>query len=150
MQSKLLYENDGLRTFAVILETGDEVMSCLQEFAGNERLNAAQFSAIGAFSRAVLGYFEWETREYRRIPVTDQVEVASLNGDVAIAPDGTRAVHMHAVLGQRDGRALAGHLLEAQVRPTLEVVLTELPAHLCKRHDPESGLALIRPAQPEG
>ncbi len=150
MQSKLLYENQGLRTFAVILETGDEVMSCLQQFAEAEHLNAAQFSAIGAFARATLGYFEWETREYRRIPVPDQVEVASLNGDVAIAPDGGRALHMHAVLGQRDGRALAGHLLEAHVRPTLEVVLTELPAHLCKRHDPESGLALIRPARPQG
>lgn len=146
MQSKLLYENEGLRTFAVILETGDEVMSSLASFAEAERLNAAQFSAIGAFSRAVLGYFEWEAGKYKRIPVPDQVEVASLNGDVAIAPDGSRAVHIHTVLGQRDGRALAGHLLEAHVRPTLEVVLTELPAHLCKRHDPESGLALIRPA----
>lgn len=145
MQSKLLYENEGLRTFAVILETGDEVLACLKVFAEAERLNAAQFSAIGAFSRAVLGYFDWEARDYRRIPVPDQVEVASLNGDVAIAPDGARALHMHTVLGQRDGRALAGHLLEAHVRPTLEVVLTELPAHLCKRHDPESGLALIRP-----
>jgi len=146
MQSKLLYENDGLRSFAVILETGDEVMASLTSFAEAERLNAAQFSAIGAFSGAVIGYFEWEKRAYKRIPVTDQVEVASLNGDVAIAPDGSRALHMHAVLGQRDGRALAGHLLEAHVRPTLEVVLTELPAHLCKRHDPASGLALIRPA----
>lgn len=146
MQTKLLYESDGLRTFAVILETGEEVMASLTSFAESERLNAAQFSAIGAFSDAVLGYFEWEKRDYKRIPVRDQVEVASLNGDVAIAPDGARALHMHTVLGQRDGRALAGHLLQAHVRPTLEVVLTELPAHLCKRHDPESGLALIRPA----
>jgi hypothetical protein len=34
---------------------------------------------------------------------------------------------------------------EAHVRPTLEVILTEPPAHLVKAHDPESGLALIRP-----
>jgi predicted DNA-binding protein with PD1-like motif len=33
---------------------------------------------------------------------------------------------------------------EAHGRPTLEVILTESPAHLYKRHDPESGLALIR------
>ena len=39
---------------------------------------------------------------------------------------------------------LAGHLGEAHVRPTLEVILTENPAHLRKRHDHESGLALIR------
>jgi predicted DNA-binding protein with PD1-like motif len=40
---------------------------------------------------------------------------------------------------------MGGHLLEAHVRPTLEVVLTESPRHLHKRKDPESGLALIVP-----
>ena len=74
-----------------------------------------------------------------------QVIFASLTGDVALAPDGKPALHVHAVLGRRDGTALAGHLTEARVRPTLEVVLTEQPAHLRKRYDPESGLALIRP-----
>ncbi len=39
---------------------------------------------------------------------------------------------------------MAGHLGKAHVRPTLEVIVTESPAHLRKRHDPESGLALIR------
>jgi predicted DNA-binding protein with PD1-like motif len=29
------------------------------------------------------------------------------------------------------------------VRPTLEIIITESPAHLCKVKDAESGLALI-------
>ena len=144
MRSKIL--NDGeLRTFALIFETGDEVMSCLQGFAEREKLAAAQFSAIGAFSDAVLQYFDWEKKAYQPNPVREQVEVASLTGDVALAPDGKRALHVHTVLGKRDGSALAGHLKEAHVRPTLEVVLTEQPAYLQERHDPQSGLALIRP-----
>jgi predicted DNA-binding protein with PD1-like motif len=49
------------------------------------------------------------------------------------------------VLGKRDATALGGHLLEARVRPTLELVLVESPAHLRKEHDPESGLALVAP-----
>jgi predicted DNA-binding protein with PD1-like motif len=48
------------------------------------------------------------------------------------------------VLGRRDLSALAGHLVEAHLRPTLKLVVTDLPANLCKRLDPESGLALIR------
>jgi len=43
----------------------------------------------------------------------------------------------------RDGAALAGHLHEDQVRPTLEIIITESPAHLCKVKDAESGLPLI-------
>jgi predicted DNA-binding protein with PD1-like motif len=34
-------------------------------------------------------------------------------------------------------------LIEGKVRPTLEVVLVESPAHMRKHHDRESGLALI-------
>jgi predicted DNA-binding protein with PD1-like motif len=146
MQSKLLHENDGQRTFAVVLETGDEVMACLQAFADREKLSAAQITAIGALSDVVLAYFDWQTKQYQKIPVREQVEVASMIGDVALAPDGKRALHIHLVVGRSDGSAMAGHLAEAHVRPTLEVVLTEQPAHLRKVHDPESGLALIRPA----
>jgi uncharacterized protein len=145
MQSSLLAETDGQRTFALVLETGDEVMAVLRDFAGQENLSAASFSAIGAFREATLAYFDWDEKTYRPIPVREQVEVASLNGDVALAPDGSPAVHVHAVLGRSDGTALAGHLKEAFVRPTLEIVLIESPAHLRKKIDPASGLALIRP-----
>ncbi|WP_265517434.1 PPC domain-containing DNA-binding protein [Nitratireductor luteus] len=145
MQSRILAENNGQRTYALVLETGDEVMACLKDFAEREDLSAAGFSAIGAFSSAVITYFDWEKKDYLSNPVDEQVEVASLNGDVALAPDGSRAIHIHTVLGKRDGTALAGHLAEAHVRPTLEIILTESPVHLQKRFDPESGLVLIRP-----
>jgi predicted DNA-binding protein with PD1-like motif len=143
MQSKLLHEADGKRTFAVILQNGDEAMRCLQDFAGKERLGGAQVTAIGALSGAKLAFFDWETKQYRPIPVEEQVEVASLIGDIAVGPDGKPSVHVHAVLGRRDGTALAGHLQAGYVRPTLEIIITESPAHLCKVKDAESGLALI-------
>jgi predicted DNA-binding protein with PD1-like motif len=147
MQSTLLHHSQGQRTFALVFETGDEVMGTLKRFAERERISAAQITAIGAFSDAVLAYFDWDAKDYRDIPVNEQVEVASLIGDVALAPSGEPAVHIHLVLGRHDASALAGHLRKAHVRPTLEVVLTESPAHLRKRHDPESGLALIRMAR---
>lgn len=143
MQSKLIHEADGQRTYAIVLDAGEEVMGSLRAFAGQERLTAAQITAIGALSDARLQYFDWESKEYLPIPVREQVEVASLVGDVALSPDGKPAIHAHIVLGRRDGSAVAGHLAEAHVRPTLEIILTESPAHLHKRHDPRSGLALI-------
>jgi predicted DNA-binding protein with PD1-like motif len=143
MQSKLLHDAHGQRTFAVILSTGDEVMTSLKQFVMQQKITAAQISAIGALSDAVLLYFDWDKKDYMKIPVHEQVEVASLLGDVAEA-DGKPALHLHIVVGRRDGHAMAGHLGEAHVRPTLEVIITESPVHLRKRHDPESGLALIR------
>jgi predicted DNA-binding protein with PD1-like motif len=145
VQSKLLHEENGKRTFAVILQKGDEAMRCLQDFALKERLGGAQITAIGALSSAKLAYFDWESKRYQPIPVNEQVEVASLVGDVAVGPDGKPSVHAHAVLGRRDGTAMAGHLQEGHVRPTLEIIITESPVHLCKVKDAESGLALISP-----
>ena len=49
-------------------------------------------------------YFDWEKKDYVRIPVPEQVEVASLIGDVAEGPDGKPSIHVHLVVGKRDGR----------------------------------------------
>lgn len=142
MRSKILNEA-GERSFALVFETGDEPMSLLERFAREKNVTAARFTAIGAFREVVVGYFDWEKKQYLRIPIREQVEVLSLVGDVAIADKGPK-IHAHVVLGKRDGSAHGGHLLEAKVRPTLEVVLTESPAVLVREHDAASGLALIR------
>jgi predicted DNA-binding protein with PD1-like motif len=142
MKSKLI--NDGpQKTFVLILDKGDEAVSFIEGFARENGIGAAQLTGVGAFSRTVLGFFDWETKNYHKIPVEEQVEVVSFVGDVALGPDGKPALHPHVVISRRDGSAMGGHLLEAYVRPTLEVVLTESPSHLHKRKDPESGLALI-------
>lgn len=143
MKSKQIHEAHGQRTFALVFEAGDEAMAGLKRFAREQRLAAAQFTAIGAFGRATVAYFDWESKEYRPIPVDEQVEVLVLTGDVSLLADGSPQVHAHAVLGRRDGSTVGGHLKEGQVRPTLEVILTESPAHLRRRHDERSGLALI-------
>ena len=142
MQSKLLHEADGVRTFALVLDTDDEAMASLAAFADENDLDAADFTAIGAFSRAVVGYFDLERKDYAPITVDEQVEVLSIVGHVTREPGG-RNVHAHVVLGKRDGTAIGGHLLEGHVRPTLEIVLTESPAHLRRTKDAATGLALI-------
>jgi predicted DNA-binding protein with PD1-like motif len=142
MRAKVLNDH-GERTYAVVLDSGDEVVSALTRFAESENLTATRFTAIGAFSDAVLGYYDWDSKQYERIPVTEQVEVVSLIGDVALEGKRPR-VHAHVVLGLRDGSARGGHLLEGRVRPTLEVILTESPNYMKREFDPDSGLALIR------
>jgi predicted DNA-binding protein with PD1-like motif len=71
-----------------------------------------------------------------------QVEVLSLLGDVAVGNQGP-ALPLHAVLGKAEGSVVGGHLIEAYVWPTLEVILIQPPSYLRKCKDPETGLALI-------
>ena len=141
MRSSLLLDR-GERTFVVVFDKGDEVIEGLTRFAGQEQLRASQVTAIGALRDVTLGYFDPAARTYRRIPLAEQVEVLSLLGVVTL--DGEKPkVHAHIVVGRADGSAHGGHLLEGHVWPTLEVVVEELPRHLQRRTDPETGLALI-------
>jgi hypothetical protein len=133
------------RTWALIFDKGDEPVTGLTAFAKAQMLGGAHFTAIGAFSEVTLGYFDRAARDYKKIPLHEQVEVLSLIGDVAL-DRGEPKVHAHVVVGRADGEARGGHLLQARVWPTLEVVLVESPRHLRRRHDPETGLALIDPA----
>lgn len=143
MRFKLLAESP--KTYAVIFSTGEELAAGLNRFAGEQHLAGSSFKAIGAFSQVKLAWFDWTTKEYQPSLVLDeQVELVSLIGDVALK-DGKPQVHAHVVVARRDGTAHGGHLLEAMVRPTCEVILTESPRHLHKHLDPQSGLALIQP-----
>jgi len=142
VKAKLLHEQQGQKTFAVVFDKGDEVVAGLLAFAKENSLAASHFTAIGAFSDVTLGYFEWEKKDYRKLPVREQVEVLSLIGDVALN-EGEPKVHAHVVVGKVDGTAHGGHLMEAHVRPTLEVIVVESPEHLQRKTDEETGLALI-------
>lgn len=130
------------RTFAVVFDVGDEVISGLCDVARRNGLADSHFTAIGGFCSAVLGYFDWQTKQFKRIPVDEQVEVLVLAGDITCENSGPQ-VHTHVVLGKADGTAVGGHLLEARVRPTLEVMLVESPVQLHRKHDAATGLALI-------
>ncbi len=142
MKSQVIDATDGSRTYALVFAEGDEVVCHLTAFAEYEGITAASFKGIGAFRDVCFGYFEWERKAYAEIVLDEQVEVLSLIGDVA-TKDGEPTIHAHAVVGKRDATAHGGHLLRAHVRPTLELIVEESPAHLRKRIHERSGLALI-------
>jgi predicted DNA-binding protein with PD1-like motif len=144
MQAKLLSSDGDGKTYAIIFDTGDEVVSGLLDFARKNQLGGSHFTAIGALHNVAVGYFNWNKKDYKRIPINEQVEVLSLMGDIALDDKGEPKLHAHIVVGKSDGTAHGGHLMEAHVRPTLEVILVESPKHLQRRHDNETGLALIR------
>jgi predicted DNA-binding protein with PD1-like motif len=94
-------------------------------------------------SEATLGFFNFEIKDYKKINVNEQTEVLSLLGDVSLYNNKPK-IHAHIVLGKEDGTAHGGHLLEGTVHPTLEIILTESPAHLERQMDEEIGIPLIK------
>jgi uncharacterized protein len=143
LRSQLLSQG-GSKTYAVIFGKYDELMAGLTEFAENNQLKASHFTAIGAFHEALFGWFDEEKKAFKKIPVTEQVEVLSLIGDIGLI-NGKPAMHAHAVVGLPDGTTRGGHIISATVWPTLELFLTDEPSSLVKEEDAETGLFLFHP-----
>ena len=142
MQYKLLNE-DKQKTFAIILNSGDEVMECIQSFAKEQNLKASQFGAIGAFSKATLGFFDFSIKDYKKIEIDEQVEVLNITGGISLYNKKIK-IHAHTVVGKSDGTAHGGHLLKGFVHPTLEIILTESPAYLERKMNADSHIPLIK------
>ena len=142
MKSKRL-DNVSEKTFVLVFEPGEEVMAGLLSFASEQETAGAHFTGIGAFERVTLGFFDPQKKEYRKIPIEEQLELMSLVGNIARDERGQPRVHAHVVVGKSDGTAHGGHLMDAHVRPTLEVVLVESARHLCRTIHPELGAALL-------
>jgi uncharacterized protein len=131
------------RTHILVLDRGEEAMTTIARVANEQGVQAASFTAIGAFESALVAYYDAEQRGYIDIRVDEQVEVLTLAGNFARSASGRPLVHAHAVLARRDGSTCGGHLKRALVRPTLEVVLIQSPTQLVRRYDDSSGIALI-------
>jgi uncharacterized protein len=143
MKSQRIASDGKGETVIVVLENGDEAFSTLQDFARKEGVSAASLTAIGAFSRVTVGWFDFASKSYKEIAIGEQCEVLSAIGDIAVGDDGKSSLHVHVVLGLSDGSTRGGHLLKGTVHPTLEVVLTETPAKLRRRKRANLGIALI-------
>ena len=145
MQVQLLNPGEATKQYAVIFYQGDEAFSGLLAFAEQYHVTSAHFTAIGAVSGATLAWFDPQRKMYKKIPIVGQHEVIGMSGDIALY-QGKPVVHTHMVVGSPDGTTQGGHVLDAYVSPTLEVMVTVDPRAMQKRFDPETDLTLIDPA----
>lgn len=143
MKSRLVSNEPGAQIHVVILDPGEEAFGALTRFANDAKISAASLTAIGAFEKTTVGWFDFAAKSYKKIEVNEQCEVLSAVGDVAIGDDGKASLHVHIVLGLSDGSTRGGHLLAGTVRPTLEAVLTEVPSKLRRKKRADLGIALI-------
>ena len=142
MKVQLLNPGEPTKQYAVIFYQGDEAFSGLLEFAQKYHVTSAHFTAIGAVNGATLGWFDPQRKMYKKIPITGQHEVIGMSGDIALY-QGKPVVHTHMLVGNSDGTTQGGHVLAANVSPTLEVMVTVDPVTMQKRFDPDTDLTLI-------
>jgi predicted DNA-binding protein with PD1-like motif len=142
VKHRQLHGDELTRRFVAIFDIGEDVPAGLQQLCEHERITAAVLSGIGGFAHVTVGFYDMETKRYEPIAVDEQVEVVSFLGNVT-SYQGKPRLHVHCVVGHRDGHTTAGHLLSATVRPTLEVFIDEIASSLRRTDRPEIGIPLI-------
>lgn len=142
MKHKRVNAHEIARRFVLVCDMDDDVLQTLQQFCERESIAAASLSGIGGFRSATVAFYDMEAKLYEPIGVGEQVEVLSFLGNVT-AYQGKPKIHVHCILGHRDGHTTGGHLLEGIVRPTLELLIDEIPADLRRTDRPEIGIPLI-------
>ena len=88
MKSKHIAADTEAQVHVIILDSGEEAFAALTRFVGEPGISAASLTAIGAFERATVGWFDIASKSYRKIEVNEQCEVLSAIGDVAVGDDG--------------------------------------------------------------
>ncbi|NCD70674.1 PPC domain-containing DNA-binding protein [Mucilaginibacter agri] len=141
---KLLNDNGGTKVYVLVFAKGDEVMSGLTEFAQKYKVTSASFTAIGDATSSKFGWFDKDKKMFKVFSLNEQAEITSMVGDISII-NGKPSVHAHVNVADQNGMVHGGHLIEAFVYPTLEVVVTVTPAILHKQYDAESNINLLHP-----
>ncbi len=131
------------KTYVLIFSPGDEVRSGLNDFALKYHVKSAHFTGIGDVISAKVGFFDYERKMFRIIPL-DTSEITSFIGNIAIF-NGKPMAHTHVSVAAKDGSVKGGHLIELYVGPTLEVFVTVEPTAIYKKLDTKYDAGVMDP-----
>jgi len=128
--------------YIIKIEKGEEVLSTLSTFCGEQGIPNAYFTGIGAAQGLSCGYCALDEKKYYFTNYPELVEVVSLSGNIFLK-EGTPFVHAHGVFTDTKNQAFGGHIEKITSGIVIEVVLTVLPTSLQRTYDEEIGLYLF-------
>lgn len=123
----------------VRLDPGDEIVASLAEVAKQEKIELAMVQGLGAVKRVVMGVYNVTSQEYKANTMEGVFEILSLTGTMDTM-NSTPYSHFHISIGDAQGHAYGGHLNEAVISATAEIVVTKLPGKVDRVKSEETGL----------
>jgi predicted DNA-binding protein with PD1-like motif len=136
----------GTDKFVLRLESGDDILHSLRQFAITKRLRASLLEGIGSLSKVKLGHYDFKTKQYRYETFEDDLEILNLSGNIA-SMNRKPLPHVHVTLGRRDFSVIGGHLDEGSSANMVEIGIWKLPGKLLKAKDEDIGLNVLQLAR---
>ena len=121
------------RRFIIKIEPGQYICERLQAFARRERVqNAVIMSAVGSVRNAHFRGIKSGAKRpitkprMRQHQMEGPLELLGLEGNLIPGENGAVDCHLHIILGKSSGEAVGGHLFDAEVFASCEILLMEM------------------------
>ena len=121
---------------------GEEIVASLLQLAEKEHILGASVTGIGGVKEVEIGYFDLKKNDYVRKKIQENLELVSLLGNFSYIDSKKPFYHLHATLGTRSYKAIAGHLFSAVVSITAEIHLITFSEKIVRSYDPTFRLNL--------
>jgi predicted DNA-binding protein with PD1-like motif len=124
------------------LAAGEEIHTTLKALARERAIPSAALTGLGAVNDVTLAFFDPAKRVYREMRLIEDLEVATMTGNIAWAGD-EPIIHLHGVVSRADCTTAAGHIMRGIVSVTLEVMIRVDSMKMGRSHDAGFGLNLL-------
>ena len=131
------------KTIIARIDKGEEILTQLKNIALKEEIKLASVRALGATDDFTVGVFKVDEKKYYANHFTGDFEIVSLTGTISTM-NGEYYAHLHMSAGDEQGRVFGGHLNEAIISATCEMVVEVIDGQVERAHDADVGLNLFK------
>ncbi len=124
------------------LEKGEEIISALSKFTKKYKIRGAFFFGLGVGKNLTLGYFDGHRKSYIKRRFKSEYEFTSLVGNISYFKNQI-VVHAHATITDRKFNAFGGHVFEAFIPATCEIIILSVTKKIKRKKDKTTGLNLL-------
>ena len=132
------YRKIGEKIF-VSLQSGDLINKSLTEISVKENISNAWINGIGAIDSVEVGYMDVVNKKYQKRNFNDNYELISLIGNITIK-DGVPFVHTHITFSDTEYKVFGGHLFDAKITATGEIILTVANSKIDRQFNENVGI----------
>ena len=129
--------------YVLRLDKGEEIIASLLKFCQDRKIKLATVSGIGAIHKAVIGVFMQDSKEYHSHELTGNMEMTSLMGNIS-QKEGQVYIHLHINLADEQYHIYGGHLNEAWIGATGELLIDVIDGQVEREFSEEIGLNLMK------
>lgn len=130
-------------TIIARLDKNEELLNEVKKIALAENIKLASVSALGAIDKFIVGVYKVDEKKYYANSFAGWFEIVSLTGTISTM-NGEYYCHLHLSAGDENGKVFGGHLNEARISATCEMVIRIIDGEVDRRFDEEVGLNVFK------